>query len=406
MPADSVLPQPPAPALAAHQIEPVFNIFPALHQLSLALSVDVVYRVVCRAMQQLVAADGVAILQHQRCVSVRGQMPLELDQVVQWDTALTSAQADGPPAAGEWGPIGYRIQLAQPAVALILVPIGTLHPLGAIALYWQPDPRPWPAELGVWLQMLVDTLVLALRQFQPSHSVDAQLQQMMQQNQEMAHQIAVQQAIQQEMQQLSCTDELTGLYNRRGFLLLADQSRKLLRRKQITTCLLFMDLDGLKLINDAQGHEMGDRALQEAAQIMRQTLRESDLLARLGGDEFVAWMVSDTDHSQAICKRLQAQIAQANHQPHRSYYLSISIGMVTCAPDTDTPLEVLLDQADQRMYAAKRQKQQSYLVDGTPEPKCQTCPVRDRCPRFNQLYARVLGHCDRICERAPVAARR
>ena len=97
--------------------------------------------------------------------------------------------------------------------------------------------------------------------------------------------------MEEEIRSLSLTDELTGLYNRRGFTLLAEQEVKLAHRMNRTMLLFFCDVDNLKGINDTHGHAQGDLALKEVSAILKETFREADILARLGGDEFVVLAV-------------------------------------------------------------------------------------------------------------------
>src|SRR5207244_8114289 len=85
---------------------------------------------------------------------------------------------------------------------------------------------------------------------------------------------------------MGLVDELTGLYNRRGFLTLATRDLRLARRGDETLLVAFADMDDLKSVNDTSGHAVGDRALRDTAGLLRQTFRESDLVARIGGDEY------------------------------------------------------------------------------------------------------------------------
>ncbi len=117
--------------------------------------------------------------------------------------------------------------------------------------------------------------------------IKQQYQQLFEQNQRLEDEIQKRLKAETEVRQLSLTDELTGLYNRRGFFLLGNQQFKTAQRTQMFCCLLFADLDGLKQINDSLGHEIGDKFLIDTAQLLKQTFRESDIIARLGGDEFV-----------------------------------------------------------------------------------------------------------------------
>lgn len=159
-----------------------------------------------------------------------------------------------------------------------------------------------------------------------------------------------------ELESLSLKDDLTGLHNRRGFLILGEQMAKVARRQRAGFLLLFMDLDRLKAINDTFGHAEGNRALVEAADVLRSCFRQSDIVARLGGDEFAAMTLDPTDASEpAMRARLDAALASVNAKPDREYPLSFSVGIQACVPD-GTPLETLLSQADARMYEHKKHR--------------------------------------------------
>ncbi len=97
-----------------------------------------------------------------------------------------------------------------------------------------------------------------------------------------------------EIQALAISDPLTGLYNRRGFIALAEQQLKLADRTRRGALLFFADLDGMKWINDTLGHEEGDRALVDIASILKETFRLSDIIARIGGDEFAVLVIDTT----------------------------------------------------------------------------------------------------------------
>jgi diguanylate cyclase (GGDEF)-like protein len=153
------------------------------------------------------------------------------------------------------------------------------------------------------------------------------------------------------------TDELTDLYNRRGFMALAAQQLKLAGRGQREFLLISADLDGMKHINDTFGHPEGDRALRETAEVLKQSFRESDLMARLGGDEFAALMIdAAAESNETIAARLQANLEAHNASSNGLYNLSLSLGMARFHPDRPASLEELLAQADAAMYAQKREK--------------------------------------------------
>jgi two-component system cell cycle response regulator len=143
------------------------------------------------------------------------------------------------------------------------------------------------------------------------------------------------------------TDDLTGLYNRRAFLMFAAHQLAQARRNGKVLILLFADLDELKAFNDTQGHEAGDRAIAAAAGALRATFRNSDLVARLGGDEFVAMMMESTaDPAPVVTKRLQENLAACA--------LSMSVGMTRIQPDDKSSLEDLLARADALLYDQKK----------------------------------------------------
>jgi diguanylate cyclase (GGDEF)-like protein len=159
------------------------------------------------------------------------------------------------------------------------------------------------------------------------------------------------------LEQLASADELTGLHNRRGFLAFAGQSMKLAHRSQKPFALVFVDLDGLKKINDTLGHSHGDRAITDAAHVLRDSFRHCDVLGRLGGDEF-AILMSDADEksAQIVKKRLADKADKLNVEGHRPYTLSLSIGMLMCNSDEKAPLEALLSRVDALMYEEKKKK--------------------------------------------------
>jgi diguanylate cyclase (GGDEF)-like protein/PAS domain S-box-containing protein len=170
----------------------------------------------------------------------------------------------------------------------------------------------------------------------------------------------------EELRHLSLRDGLTGLYNRRGFLELSAQVVRVAEREHHRLALLFIDLDGLKRINDELGHGHGDRAIAEAADLLRSSCRATDIVARLGGDEFVLLASNVEGESLEILRRrLERALAQANEQPNRDYVLSFSLGLASFDPLAPVPLESLLVEADARMYEAKgrRQRPQSRSVE-------------------------------------------
>ena len=157
------------------------------------------------------------------------------------------------------------------------------------------------------------------------------------------------------LQTLSLIDELTQLRNRRGFFELAQQALKVAQREHYAMGVFFMDLNGLKRINDTLGHQSGDQALRDTAEVLRATFRSSDILARIGGDEFVAMAhLHSTQDLHALSGRLRDHLQIFNQTHRRPYPLNISVGMTLVDIPTEEDLESLLARADAAMYEEKR----------------------------------------------------
>jgi two-component system cell cycle response regulator len=158
------------------------------------------------------------------------------------------------------------------------------------------------------------------------------------------------------LRRLALIDDLTKLYNRRGFLSLAQQNMKLAKREGKTLLLMSGDLDGLKLINDTYGHHEGDRALKTVAALLKDTFRTSDVIARIGGDEFVVLAIQATgENAQVLRERLQKNIDQHN-ATNEKFSISLSVGIAQFNPQDEVPIEELLIRADQRLYEDKQTK--------------------------------------------------
>ncbi len=159
----------------------------------------------------------------------------------------------------------------------------------------------------------------------------------------------------QILENISLTDDLTGLYNRKGFLALAAHRVKLANRNREPFSIAFIDLDDLKEINDSFGHLEGDRALRDTASLLRECFRESDILARLGGDEF-AIFVAEADEGQ-IARRIEERLSERErNSPPRGYPLSLSMGIVVSDNSQEEEVETLLKRADGLMYQHKKGK--------------------------------------------------
>ncbi len=160
------------------------------------------------------------------------------------------------------------------------------------------------------------------------------------------------------IQTLSLADELTGLYNRRGFLAFCKQHLNSLHRTNQGGVIVYADLDGLKKINDSFGHQEGDRALIKTAELLKETFRSADVLGRLGGDEFTALAAVEPEGGvEKLIARLEQKFENYNAMKIVPYKLSISIGVAQLDPDATRTIEELLTTADLAMYENKRGKQ-------------------------------------------------
>lgn len=164
--------------------------------------------------------------------------------------------------------------------------------------------------------------------------------------------------LEQQLHTMSLTDELTGLYNRRGFITLSEQQLKIAVRTKKDALLFFVDLDKMKHINDTFGHEEGDNALVEVANIFKEVFRGSDIIGRMGGDEFAILAIDTADGSrEVLIDRLHNTLDDHNRPEGRNYKLSLSMGMAHYDPEKPCSLDELIAQADTSMYEEKRNKQ-------------------------------------------------
>ena len=174
----------------------------------------------------------------------------------------------------------------------------------------------------------------------------------------MVSDITEQKRLEELLHTMSLTDELTGLYNRRGFITLSEQQLKIAERTKKDILLFFADLDKMKQINDTLGHQEGDKALIDISTILKEVFRESDIIGRIGGDEFAILAIDTTGETQdVLTMRLYNTLDTYNRPKGRSYQLSLSIGIAHYNPETPSTLDELMAQADILMYEEKRNKQ-------------------------------------------------
>jgi len=159
-----------------------------------------------------------------------------------------------------------------------------------------------------------------------------------------------------EIHNLSLRDTLTGLFNLRGFYLLAEQARRLAHSNQLPFSVLYIDVDNLKQINGSLGYNVGSALLAETAKIIGATFHETDVLGRIGGDEFAVASQSGHAAIAAAAERLQAACASRNCETGQQFSLNFSVGYATSAEHKKQPLDDLLFEAETAMYEEKRRK--------------------------------------------------
>jgi diguanylate cyclase (GGDEF)-like protein len=334
----------------------------AVQELSMARSLDAVAEVVRHAARELVGADGATFVLRdgeqcfykdenaisplwkgqrfplQACIS--GWAMLNREATVIEDIYL---DARIPHAA-------YRPTFVK---SLVMVPIRTLEPIGAIGTYWASQHRATAAQVEM-LQALADATSVALENVQVYAELERRVAertaQLAEANKRLRAEIVERERAEQAVRQLSLTDELTGLYNRRGFLLLAERELEAARRRNGRSLLLYVDLDYLKQANDRFGHAVGDAMLIDAARVLRSLFRPTDVVARLGGDEFVV-LACHYSSSEEVLQRLDKAVATFCRNSGRK--LSLSVGIAESSLLADESLEQLLAQADAAMYANK-----------------------------------------------------
>lgn len=348
-----------------HAMEQLITV---VQELSLARNIETIMSIVRRAARELTGADGATFVLRDgdQCyyaeenaisplwkgrrfpmdVCISGWVMLNRQAAV-----IEDIYADPRIPAEAYRPTFVR--------SLAMVPIRTMDPIGAIGNYWAKQCRPSPAVVKL-LQALADSTAVAMENVRVYGELEERVRQRTVEleaaNRKLSREVAERIKTEAEVRRLSLTDELTGLYNRRGFLLLGEQQLRIARRTNTAGWLVFADLDGLKKVNDAFGHEAGDEMIIETARLLRENFRETDVIGRLGGDEFVVFAISPDDRSETIRARLQAAINRLNRAHAHRYQLSMSIGIVQCEPQAADPMAELLVQADEAMYCEKHAK--------------------------------------------------
>jgi len=174
----------------------------------------------------------------------------------------------------------------------------------------------------------------------------------------------------EKVQSLSIRDELTGLYNRRGFLTLSEQALKQCLREKQSSMICFIDMDGLKKINDTFGHREGDKAIKSLSMILKSCFREADIIARLGGDEFAIFLANtNEEHLHLYRERLDKILRSENIKPQNPVKIAMSLGSCTYDSRVNNSVEKMLKTADAVMYEEKKRRKKTTSSGSSQIPK-------------------------------------
>jgi diguanylate cyclase (GGDEF)-like protein len=322
-----------------------------VQDLSLVRDLDHVMRIVRHAARMVTGADGASFVLRDgdQCLyadeeaigplwkGLRFPMRVSISGWVMLNR--TPAVIDDVFADPRISPDVYRPTFVR---SLIMVPIRTADPVGAIGVYWKQTCTPTLEQVRI-LQALADTTAMALENVQLYGSLERRVRE----------RTAALVAENERVHMLSLTDELTGLFNRRGFMLLAARQLRVTRRAEGAAWVLLADMDGLKPVNDTLGHDMGDRLLCAAAKVLRSSARELDIVARIGGDEFAIFGAGEQAPA-GLTQRVQQAIELHNMRDEKGLALSMSMGLEFCEPTCDESLDNMIARADKAMYAVKR----------------------------------------------------
>jgi diguanylate cyclase (GGDEF)-like protein len=234
---------------------------------------------------------------------------------------------------------------------LLVIPILPTNSIGAIGMYWTKVHKPNDHTIHL-LQALADVTAIAIEKVRLYSGLEKLVKE---RTVQLEYEIAERKKAQDALLQLSLTDALTGLLNRRGFFFQVEQEIKLASRLKTHSFLMFADLDNLKKVNDNYGHGAGDEMIANAAKILKGVFRSSDVISRLGGDEFAVFTMETTDHL-TIRSRIDQAIKDFNESNDYPYPISISIGVIELEANSSYSLDELLRMADEAMYEDKQTK--------------------------------------------------
>jgi diguanylate cyclase (GGDEF)-like protein len=345
-------PAPPREFTDADYARGMERLMRAVQELSMARSLPEVQRIVRTAARALTGCDGATFVlrDNGKCYYADedaiaplwkgSRFPMEIC-ISGW--AMLNKAATVIPDIYQDSRIPHEAYRPTFVKSLVMVPIRTLDPIGAIGNYWSYERQPSEREVSL-LQALADSTSVAMENVAVYTELEERVR----------DRTADLEKAKEEIHRLSISDELTGLLNRRGFYLLAEPALESARRHGHGCLLAFLDVNGLKRTNDLHGHDVGDELIRDVAAALQGTLRKSDIVARLGGDEFCV-LVSEPEGDLAMLRtRILQAFDECNKVDDRPYRVSASIGLLEIGPGDTRTLSELLVAADELMYEEKR----------------------------------------------------
>lgn len=333
----------------------------AVQELSLARSLSDIQQVVRSSARELTGCDGATLVlrDDDKCYYAEedaiaplwkgSRFPIE-SCISGW--AMLNRDAAVIPDIYRDSRIPHSLYRPTFVKSLVMVPIRKVDPIGAIGNYWANQHQPSEQEVRL-LQALADSTSIAMENVRVSSELE----------QRVRDRTAALEKANEEIHRLSVTDDLTGLNNRRGFYLLAERELWAAQHHGRNCVLAFLDVDGLKRVNDEQGHDAGDTLIKDVADALRAAVGESDILARIGGDEFCVLFTESQSAPTMLRERLVEAFRRFNETNNRPYRLSASIGLVQAPFDAAMTVDRLLARADELMYAEKKTSLSSRLAN-------------------------------------------
>jgi diguanylate cyclase (GGDEF)-like protein len=294
------------------------------------------------------ASDNTALYRHAR-KAIENQKPILLPDVV-----ADPKKSDGSLCAGE-------------TISLIAFPFPPIKAVGALSVFWNCYRHPYQPNEPIYILRHIGELIAAAlgnvtyRQMIENRITD-RAEEITASARKHAKELNRRDHVEEELHRISVTDMMTGMLNRRGFFLNAERSFKVAQRQGVPSTIFYADLDGLKTVNDALGHEAGDRLIQDAGRILQASFRDSDVVSRLGGDEFAVYTL-DAEQPEVLLARIHLNIESFLHSEARPYEISFSIGVVKCDPSSNLLFSDYLSLADKQMYEQKKARRKSG-IDG------------------------------------------